>query len=156
MHTKENFIKNMEELYFEFLKDVAKNFSVSDLCIITHDQGGTTFPRYRYSISPDRINVSCEDINIESESLNNNEKVIDSNVFFNQVDNLNIDNDEETKTEKLECSICFINEKKIVFNCGHMYCISCTKYLLIKDNILQEIHCPTCRGKITSINKLYF
>ena len=49
------------------------------------------------------------------------------------------------KEEKL-CVVCAENEKKMVFNCGHSACISCSSKLA---------HCHICRAAISNKVKLF-
>jgi hypothetical protein len=65
--------------------------------------------------------------------------------------------DEETKVDKLQCKICFVNEFKYKLNCGHVHCCVCTNGIIklaLEDSSKKK--CPQCRAGITSIEKLHF
>lgn len=65
--------------------------------------------------------------------------------------------DEETKVDKLQCKICFVNEFKYKLNCGHVHCCVCTNGIIklaLEDSSKKK--CPQCRAQITSIEKLHF
>ena len=47
----------------------------------------------------------------------------------------------------LICHICFASEINLTFNCGHVFCESCSR---------RCTSCPECREPITSRLKLYF
>ena len=49
--------------------------------------------------------------------------------------------EERKEGEDITCSICFVNEKKIVFNCGHSTCYDCS------ENIIK---CGECKVNITN------
>ena len=59
-----------------------------------------------------------------------------------------IDDQEEVKTNKLDCNICCeeITEKKAELNCGHFFCMACiTKWAEIENT------CPYCKQEFTKI-----
>jgi len=55
--------------------------------------------------------------------------------------------DIEKFTKRLECPMCKVNEKKIVFQCGHMSCNSCSN---------KVDKCPECRAPITTRDTVYY
>eukprot|EP01080_Neovahlkampfia_damariscottae_P002726 gene2726-3921_t len=64
--------------------------------------------------------------------------------------NMNIDKPIEDKEEedyKL-CTVCFVNEKNIALNCGHLFCSDCL-------SILPENNCPICRVEIKNKIKIF-
>ena len=48
--------------------------------------------------------------------------------------------------ERFTCPICFANERKVVFNCGHLTCEECSSKIT---------ECGECKVYITSRTKLY-
>ena len=59
--------------------------------------------------------------------------------------------DEET-TDDQKCTICFINKKIIVGNCGHTLCGLCSKH--IYENT--KPYCPICRDEWKDLRRFYY
>jgi ankyrin repeat protein len=63
--------------------------------------------------------------------------------------------DIEKFTKRLECPMCMVNEKKIVFQCGHMYCNSCSERIkTIETNYRNK--CPQCNLPITDRREIFY
>jgi len=60
----------------------------------------------------------------------------------------------------LECGICFVNRKNIVFNCGHMFCGKCAtshnKHAFERSHGAAFVMCPQCSTKIVTVSPMYF
>lgn len=81
-----------------------------------------------------------ECINVKSPNNSNIKKYSLIVNYLTKCEELKLVQDVVATNEKKECKICMENQKRIVLECGHIFCASCTTQLLKTTNL-----CPTCR-----------
>ena len=59
----------------------------------------------------------------------------------------------KTKTNKMECPVCYDMKNLVKINCNHSFCKSCLKKIIkTKENDIEDdspVPCPLCRRNVT-------